>query len=103
MAEIYLDSAMIEAAMNELEQVKEIIDLQCNKLYEVKKLVESGWQCSDTARLCKCIEHTRSRLRNTGSAFKGIAGDLQAALAEAKRIDTLNKYGFGGGNGGGIR
>jgi len=103
-AEIYLDSTEIDAAAGELRRAKEIINLQCNTLNEVIQIIEQNWQCTETARLCQCIEHTRKRLQSTGDAFYSIADDLEEALEEAKRADTLRRQAFGaGGGGGGVR
>ena len=50
MADINIDSAVINAAAEELRQAKTIIDLQCNTLKEVAQIIETSYQCSETVR-----------------------------------------------------
>lgn len=102
MADLSIDSVVIDEVAGELRQAKIIIDLQCSTLNEVSQIIEHGWQCKETARLRQCIEHTRNRLQNNGKCFAGIAGNLEQALREAKQADTLKAFGWGDG-GGGIR
>lgn len=103
MADINIDSAVINAAAEELRQAKTIIDLQCNTLKEVAQIIETSYQCNETVRLKSCIDMTRQRLGRTGEEFKDIATSLQFALNKARMADTLKPgFGaFGGGNGGG--
>lgn len=89
MADINIDSEVMKAAAEELRQAKTIIDLQCNTLKEVAQIIETSYQCSETARLKSCIEQTRQRLGRTGEEFKDIATSLQFALGKARMADTL--------------
>lgn len=89
MADINIDSEVMKAAAEELRQAKTIIDLQCNTLKEVAQIIETSYQCSETARLKNCIEKTRQRLGRTGEEFKDIATSLQFALSKARMADTL--------------
>lgn len=89
MADINIDSEVMKAAAEELRQAKTIIDLQCNTLKEVAQIIETSYQCSETARLKNCIEQTRQRLGRTGEEFKDIATSLQFALSKARMADTL--------------
>lgn len=102
MADINIDASVIEYAVEELRQAKQIIDLQCNTLNEVAQIVESSFQCNETMRLKNCIEQTQYRLSSTGEEFKDIAGSLQFAVTKAKMADSFGANGsFGGGGGGG--
>ena len=89
MADINIDSAVINSAADELKQAKEIIDLQCNTLNEVAQIIENSFQCSETVRLRNCVNSTRQKLEKTGDEFKDIANSLQCSIAVAKMADKF--------------
>lgn len=99
MADIHLDEAAVRETVDDLKQSKTIIDLQCNTLREVMQIVESAWQCDETARFCSCLQQTQKRMRQTGNTLQGVANTLQSTLDRAKLADRLGALGFGGGGG----
>ena len=105
MADINIDSAVINSAADELKQAKEIIDLQCKTLNEVAQIIENSFQCSETVRLRNCINSTRQKLGKTGEEFKDIANSLQRSITMAKMADTFKTGMESMGNifGGGFR
>lgn len=83
MAMINLSSAVINEAIDCLNQAVSVLRTQCDTLAEVAGIVEDGWLGTDSGTLCDCIRQTKSRLGSAADGINGAAKTMNITLAEA--------------------
>lgn len=90
MANVNVNTSVLNEAAASLRNTAEILELQENTLNEVAALIENAWRSRSTGELVDCAKKIRKNVNKVENALRSSARSLSSAAKKAKDLEAAN-------------